>query len=462
MDWKHAFKTFYEGETDDTFIPTGNKYLSSSNIDPSSNPRYLEISAGLSTLNTYTTTASFTEIIPLPQWALVYVWDNNVFWYSTERTSTIWGTSYKNAGWLYNSSGDLKVYVLDATNVYRMNADLSTKESTTAHAWSSITAMCQATNTLIYASGSILYQINNAWSISTALTTLPYWSTIKKLYYYNDILYIFSQNWPDTVIYQARYNGSSYEIIYWHTKEDISIYDMCGSGGKMYWLSNIWFYQTDGQDSQLIKKNTFTSTARCSIYQDNFVYIIDVVYIYRYGTNIPWFPKPFVRLNEVVTTLTALNWITFAEARSSWSVRVMSFSWKNFNWEIVTIPYDAGMLWADKNLEVICFPYELKTTQWWSNTWASIQVQIQTNLMELNNSVTFNNILTLSTLSDDVGICRIDATQILTALGTKTPDFSYFKLKIKMTKSDSTNYSPKVYQDIFVAGSFINDAKVIW
>ena len=44
MDWKHTFKTFYEGETDDTFIPTGNKYLSSYNIDPVSNPRYLQLS----------------------------------------------------------------------------------------------------------------------------------------------------------------------------------------------------------------------------------------------------------------------------------------------------------------------------------------------------------------------------------------------------------------------------------
>jgi hypothetical protein len=61
------------------------------------------------------------------------------------------------------------------------------------------------------------------------------------------------------------------------------------------------------------------------------------------------------------------------------------------------MPYDAGMLWADKNLEVICFPYELKT----GNAGASIQVQIQTNLMELDNSVTYNNILTLSELSNN-------------------------------------------------------------
>jgi hypothetical protein len=66
MDWKHTFKTFYEGETDDTFIPTGNKYLSSFNINPSSNPRYLQLSERLITTDTETTTADLTDILALP------------------------------------------------------------------------------------------------------------------------------------------------------------------------------------------------------------------------------------------------------------------------------------------------------------------------------------------------------------------------------------------------------------
>lgn len=66
MDWKHTFKTFYEGETDDTFIPTGNKYLSSSNIDPSSNPRYLQLSERLVSVLTMTAATSVTEIVALP------------------------------------------------------------------------------------------------------------------------------------------------------------------------------------------------------------------------------------------------------------------------------------------------------------------------------------------------------------------------------------------------------------
>lgn len=458
MDWKHTFKTFYEGETDDTFIPTGNKYLSSSNIDPSSNPRYLQLSERLVTVDTETTTADLTDILALPWSAYVYTGSWNVFYNSTERTSTIWGSGYSFSHYLYNTSSALKVFVFDATSVYRMNSDLSTKEATIATAWGVVTAVCQATNTLVFAIGSTLYQLTNASTISTILTTLPYGITVKKLYFYNDILYIFTQDWPDTKIYQARYNGSSYDLIYWHVKEDISIYDMCGSGGKMYWLSNIGFYQTDGVDSQLIKRQSFSSATRCSIYQDNFVYIIDGINVYRFGTSLPWFPKPFVKLYTHDVSLSAVNSSFFIESRSGWTVDRLAFSGRASTGEIITMPYDAGMLWADKNLEVICFPYELKT---W-NAGASIQVQIQTNLMEIDNSVTYNNILTLSDLSNDVWICRIDASQILNAMGVKTPNFSYFRLKILLNRSTSTEYSPKVYQDIYIAGSFINDSKVIW
>lgn len=459
MDWKHTFKTFYEGETDDTFIPTGNKYLSSFNINPSSNPRYLQLSERLITIDTETTTADLTDILALPWNAYVYTGSGNVFYNSTERTATVWGSGYTFAHYLYNTSSALKVFVFDSTSVYRMNSDLSTKEATIATAGGTVTAVCQATNTLVFAIWSILYQLTNASTVSTVLTTLPYGITVKKLYFYNDILYIFTQDWPDIKIYQARYNGSSYDLIYWHVKEDISIYDMCGSGWRMYWVSNVGFYQTDGVESQLIKRKTFTSSARCSIHQDYFVYIIDWVEVCRFGTSLPWFPKPFVELYNHDAPLAAVNGPIFLEARSVWgTVDRLWFSGRASSGEIVTIPYDASALWADKSLEVICFPYELKT----GSTWASIQIQMQTNLMELDNSATFNNILTLTDLSNDVGICRIDASQILSAMGSKTPNFSWVKFKIILNRSTSGEYTPKVYQDIYIAGSFLNDAKVIW
>lgn len=50
---------------------------------------------------------------------------------------------------------------------------------------------------------------------------------------------------------------------------------MAGSGGKMYWLSNLGYYQTDGVDSQLIKNLSFSSSAICSFYKDSLVYIVD-------------------------------------------------------------------------------------------------------------------------------------------------------------------------------------------
>lgn len=458
IDWKHTFNAFYNGETDDAFLPSGDKYLSSYNIDPSSNPRYLQLSERLVTTITMVTTSDITDILTLPWSAFVYTWDGNVYYNNTNRTATVWWLVYTFSQYLYNSSWLMKVYVFDGTNVYRMNDDLSVKENTTPHATWTVTAVCQATNTIVFAVWSVLYQVNNAGWISTVLSTLPYGINVKKLYFYNDILYIFTQDWRDTKIYQARYNWSSYDILYWHTKEDISLYDMCGTGWKMYWTSNVWLYQTDWVDSKLIKRNTFTSASRCSVYQDNFVYIIDWATVYRYGTSLPSFPYPFIKLYTHTTSLVAINWSTIAEARSGWSVNTVWFSLKSSTGEIVTMPYDAWILWADKNLEVLCFPYELKL----ANDWASIQVQIQTNLMELNNPTTYVNLKTLNTLTNSVSTCRIDKQEILTALGANVPEFTYFRLKIILNRSTSTEYSPKVYQDIYIAGSWVNDIKKIW
>jgi len=121
------------------------------------------------------------------------------------------------------------------------------------------------------------------------------------------------------------------------------------------------------------------------------------------------------------------------------------------------MPYDAGILWADKNLEVLCFPYELKL----GNAGASIQIQIQTNLMELNNTATYVNLKTLNTLTNSVSTCRIDKQEILNALGANVPEFTYFRLKIILNRATSIEYSPKVYQDIYIAGSWVNDIKKI-
>jgi len=89
IDWKHTFNAFYNGETDDTFLPSGDKYLSSYNIDPSSNPRYLQLSERLVTTITMVTTSDITDILTLPGSAFVYTGDGNVYYNTTNRTATV-------------------------------------------------------------------------------------------------------------------------------------------------------------------------------------------------------------------------------------------------------------------------------------------------------------------------------------------------------------------------------------
>ena len=461
--WKHTFSKFYNGETDDTFIPTWDKYLSSYNIEPVLHPRYLELSERIVKTFAFTTTIDISVIVPIPN-NKIYISFSQVFlWLVNTATITtlIWWTGYCNWGFLYNTSWALKVYIFDQTNMYRMNADLTTKEVTTAHAGWVVTAVTTASNTLVYAIGSQLYQVNNAGTISAALTTMPYGTVVKKLYYYNDLLYVFTQFGADTVIYQCSFDGTVYNITYKHTKEDVTLYDMAWSSWEMYWVSNLGLYQTSWIESKRIKNVSFASDAKCSFYKDDFLYMLQGGYVARYGTNIPWFPKAYVRLASWSSSIVAIDWITMIESRTGWESDVIDFASRYPNTgEIVTMPYDAGVLWAEKNINVIEFAYELKT----GKTGASIQIQIQTNLMELNNTVTYKNILTLSTLSNSVMRCRIDKQQILDALSTENPDWQYARFKIILNWWDADwssymRYSPKVYQDILIAGEFINDAE---
>lgn len=459
--WKHTFSKFYNGETDDTFIPTGDKYLSSYNIEPVLHPRYLELSERIIKTVGLTTTSDILQIVPIPN-NNIYISLSEVHYNAGDVSATIGGTWYCHGWFLYNSSGALKVYIFDQTKMYRMNADMTVLEIPwTAHAWWVVTAVTTASNTLVYSIGSQLYQVNNAGTISAALTTLPYWSVVKKLYYYNDLLYVFTQFGADTVIYQCSFDWTVYNINYKHTKEDVTIYDMAGSSWEMYWISNLGLYQTSWIESKRIKNVTFASDAKCSFYKDDFLYMLQGGYVTRYWTNIIGFPKAYVRLASWSPSIVAIDGITMVESRTWWESDVINFASRYPNTgEIVTMPYDAGVLWAEKNLNVIEFAYELKT----GKTSASIQIQIQTNLMELNNTSTYINILTLSTLSNSVMRCRIDRQEILTALANENPNWQYARFKIILNWWDADGssymrYSPKVYQDILIAGEFINDAE---
>lgn len=76
--WKHTFSKFYNGETDDTFIPTGDKYLSSYNIEPVLHPRYLELSERIVKTFAFTTTSDISVIVPIPN-NKIYISFSEVF-----------------------------------------------------------------------------------------------------------------------------------------------------------------------------------------------------------------------------------------------------------------------------------------------------------------------------------------------------------------------------------------------
>ena len=243
---------------------------------------------------------------------------------------------------------------------------------------------------------------------------------------------------------------------------------MAWNGREMYFIasqvgaiSGRWLYSTSGTDSQKIQSFPVSANAKCSFINADYLGIIDWQTYYRYWSSIPWFPKAFVKLLTHTVNFTAITGEYLTTTLSGGNIIQCSL-WSNTyqsTGEIVTMPYDAGVLWAEKSLNVVDFAYELKS----GKTGASIQVQCQTNLMELVSSSTFVNLAPLSDLSNTVMRCRIDKSQILTALVSQNSDFQYIRFKIIINGWlpdgwGRSQYSPKVYQDILIAGEFLNDA----
>lgn len=472
--WKHTFSKFYNWQTNDTFIPTGDKYLSSVGIDPVLHPRYLELAPAIFTNNTIATGADITKIVELPSFNNIYLGTWNIYYNTTSKSATVLGTTYQDCSFLYDTAWALKVFVFDATNIIRMNADLTTKESSVAHATGDVTAVLWIDNKILYAVGSIIYQVDYTSSISNAFSStlptfsaLPYGSIVKKLYAFNGILYIFTTIGSNTIIYQAILNSSNvYEINYKHTVEWVILRDMDWNWGDMYWvwqqigaISGSGLYQTSGVDSKKIQSVPFNSTVKCSFINSDYLAIIDWANYYRYGSSIPWLPKAFIKLLTHSVSFTAISSEYLTTVRSGWNV-IQCGLWGNTyqnTGEIISMPYDAWTIWTEKNLDVLIMPYELKA----GKTGASIQVQVQTNIMEFTN--TWVNLVTINTLSDSVMLCRIDKLEILTALGSNNPDWQYMRFKVILNWwlpdwSSRSQYSPKVYQDIFISGEFINNA----
>ena len=465
--WKHTFNKFYNWESDDTFISTGDKYLSSYNIEPVLRPRWLQLSELIVKVYAMTTTGEILQMVTIPGSRRVDISFSEVHLNWLPKQLTIGWSWYCHAWFLYDSTGALKIIVFDQTKYWNCNDDISTATGT-VHPWSVtgvVTAVVNSNNTLVYSIGSILYQLSMAGTVVTSsvlMTSLPFGTNVKKLYFYNDLLYVFTQLWADTIIYQCSYDWSKYSINYTHVKKEVSIYDMAWSGANMYWISNLWLYQSSGVESKRIKNQLLSNIARCSIYKDDLLYIVHSGDVYRYGTDLPWFPKAFVKLYTHSSGIVALEWQFFMESRTGGESDLLAFGTRYPNTgEIVTIPYDASVLWAEKSIDVIDFAYELKT----GKTGASIQIQCMTNLMELVNTANYVNILTLSTLGNDTMRCRIDKKEILTALWSNNPDFQYIRFKIILNwwdpdGSSLARYTPKVYQDIMISGTFLNDAEI--
>lgn len=115
---------------------------------------------------------------------------------------------------MLDSSGNQINYFFQNANVVKTNSAITSVTNTEAKPVSGLTtATCVVYNTILYSTGRVIYSYDTITdTISVALSTLNVGITIKNIYFYNDMLVITSTIGNDTVIYQAQFDGTAYEI----------------------------------------------------------------------------------------------------------------------------------------------------------------------------------------------------------------------------------------------------------
>lgn len=90
----------------------------------------------------------------------------------------------------------------------------------------------------------------------------------------------------------------------------------------------------------------------------------------------------------------------------------------------ITLPFDAGDYSEVKTDLKFRVGYQLKTG-------TSITIGVMTDLMEMTNKTTYADVVTLSDTSKRVSY--ISVQEILTALGSNTPEWQYLRFKVTLT-----------------------------
>ena len=234
--------------------------------------------------------------------------------------------------------------------------------------------------------------------------------------------------------------------IYWVT----SNYIMQFSGGYSQEVSTFWY------SNNVVNANFVSSTQLT--YSTGFLYIASESTIYRYGTNKPW-RTPYITSYQAPVTVSAItpnyiHWLFGIDNRlyALWSAYHTTGT-------AITLPYDAWVYGDDKSNLQFRVGYQLPISTY-TGTQCSITIGVMTDYMELNNTVNF---VTVATITDKTKQRQyVTVQEINTALSNAGywDEWQYIRFKIVLNgwnESGGNMTRTPIFYDIKAIHNTIKD-----
>ncbi len=344
-----------------------------------------------------------------------------------DKSATVaWATRVE---YMLDSSGNQINYFFQNANVVKTNSAITSVTNTEAKPVSGLTtATCVVYNTILYSTGSVIYSYDTITDTSSvALSTLNVGITIKNIYLYNDMLVITSTIGNDTVIYQAQFDGTAYEIYSTEVKQWITAVSATWDSGIVYWISNNRIFGFSGGQSQEIRFLWYNY-----LFWENFIgwslaFKDGDLYI-GYGTTIYTFgAKHAGRRNSITTKTIPTGTIQYITANYVHVQATTNYIYTNSSrypntWFTISLPYDMWVNGIEKSGLAMRVWYRLQTG-------TSIDLYVQTDEMQIDNTTNWTLIASITDTTKRNQY--ITLWEINAALAGDTWDSKWQEIRIK-------------------------------
>lgn len=379
------------------------------NVDISEQ-RYVKI--GLKSIELYNHWAYNETIIAMKETpaGVMQCWYTKVWLNGWDKSATVaWAYAFEYFG---DVSGQQKNVFIQSALCVTTNSDVTSVTWSVAFtAWTGywVRASTSVYGKVIFSNDNIIYEYDPALPTTAPVNKndkIPFGSKIIHLYFYNDILYVVTRKFNDTIIYSMQYTNSgwttSYEIYNVDKNQWYTCLEAIGDGSSIYWVTSNYIMQFSWWYSQKVSTFGWSSNVTTAwfvsspkiTYSTWFLYVTSWSTVYQYGSNKPWRSPYLISFASPVTvsaiTPNYIHWLFWA------SNKLYAYSSTYHNTAtIITLPYDTWVYWDDKsNLQFRCW-YQLPIATY-TGTQCSITIWVMTDYMELNNTVNFTTVATIT------------------------------------------------------------------